>query len=129
MRMTGYTEFAVGVTVWSLEKPDYQPCPELNSICDLLGANSLTRSPAELYPSSSPIRSVSPIDPESIMQIDIAGDPTDQMEIVQINIRCKSSVADEIETQLRQIRLRSEVQTALRRGDLGWNSGTEPQSQ
>jgi hypothetical protein len=49
------------------------------------------------------------------------GDPTDQMEVVPINIRCRSDVADEIEKQLRLIQSRSEVQTPFLRGDLGWN--------
>lgn len=124
--MTGHTEIAIGVTVWSLEEPDYQPCPELNAICDLLRANRLTRSPAELYPSSKPIRSISSDAPESIIQIDITGDPTDQMEVVAINIRCNPDVADEIEKLLCQIQSRSEIKIPLRRGDLGWNGGIKP---
>jgi hypothetical protein len=114
-----HTEFKLAVTVLSLEEHDYQACSELQAICHLLGASMLTHSPAELYPSQTPIRSISAHDPDCILEIDIAADPTDQMNVVGIKICCPDNVADQVDACLRQIRARSEVQTALLRGDLG----------
>ena len=53
--MPELTELTTNVTAWTLEEPDYQPCPELFEICDAIGAPRLTRSPAELYPTRNPI--------------------------------------------------------------------------
>jgi hypothetical protein len=117
--MTRHTEFSVGVTVWSLEEPEYEPCSELQAICQLLGAPTLTRSPAELYPSNELISSVSTSDLGSILRVDISADPTDQMEVVTLQVRCVNDVADWVEELLRKIHTRSEVETALLRGNLG----------
>ena len=57
--MATHTEFKLAVTVQSLEKPEYQPCPELQTICQLIEASTLTRSPAELYPSDQQICCIS----------------------------------------------------------------------
>ena len=122
-----HTEFSTAVTVWALEKPDYEPCSELLKICQLLDAPELSRSPVELYPSLEPVRSVSTGDPTSYLNIDMVRDPTDQMDVVKINIRCSNEVADAVEELLRQIRTRSDVTTAMLRGNLGLpDVGSEP---
>ncbi len=123
--MATHTEFKVAVTVDSLEEPERQPCSELLAICQLLDAPALARSPAELYPSIEPIRSASVHDPSCFLNINIACDPTDQMSVVGIQIRCQESVADQIDALLRQIHSRSEVETALLRGNLGLSDAAE----
>ncbi len=121
--MIDHIEFKLAVTVWSLEGPEYQPCPELHAICELIDAPTLQRSPAELFPSSNSIRSCSTTDPACFLNVDIRADPTDQMEVVSVQIRCCNNVADSIEELLQKIRSRSEVKTALLRGNLGLNVG------
>ena len=118
--MTAHTEFSLSVTVWALEEQEYQPCSELNSICQLLNAPSFTQSPAERFPSHEPATSVSTLDTGCYVRVDLAGDPTDQMEVVTIQIRCANAVADTVDALLRCIQSRSEVESALLRGNLGF---------
>ena len=123
--MATHTEFKLAVTVLSLEEPEYQPCPELQAICLLLGAPPPTRSPAELYPSSKPIYSASAHDAQCFLEINIEGDPTDQMSMVGITIRCPDAVADHVNTLLCRIRGRSEIEAPLLRGNLGLPLATD----
>lgn len=117
--MATHTEFKLAVTALSLEEPEYRPCAELQAICQLIEAPTLTRSPAELYPSNQPIRCFSERESSCFLSIDINSDPTDQMSVVEIQIRCLDAVADQVNLLLCQIRNRSEIETALLRGDLG----------
>lgn len=126
-RMRTYTEFTLAVTVWSLEEPDDQPCAELQTICQLLEVPEVTRSLAELYPSSKPIRLLSSRDPHCFLNIDLG--PDDGMDVVGIQLRCLNPLADEVEKLLRQIRSRSEVKNALLRGNLGLPSYTDANEQ
>ena len=117
---TTHTEFKLALTVWSLEGPECQPCPELQAICELLEVPELLQSPVELYPSTKPIRSNSDRDPACFLEIDIDhADPTDQMELIWIQLRCANAVADRVEKLICEIRSRSEVSSALLRGNLG----------
>jgi len=117
--MAGHTEFKTAVTVFVLEEPEYQPCPELQEICRLIAAPAFDRSPAELFPSDQSYRSVSYIDRSCFLDIDITHDPTDPMCVVPILIRCPDSVAEQVDAQLRRIRDRSSIKTAFLRGNLG----------
>lgn len=114
-----YTEFKLGVTVWSLDTTDNKPCAELFSICSLIAADSPTLSPADLYPQSTPVVIVSKVDPKTFVSLDLSRDLTDQMEVVEISVRCKNGTADAIHAQFKAIRARSEIKTALLRGNLG----------
>ena len=114
-----YVEFKLGVTIWSLEEPGYVPCPELKSICELIDANNFTESLAELCPTAKIVKRNSRSDANAYIAINCAGDRTDQMGVVGLFVRCNASVADMVEEQLRRVCVRSEVKTALLRGDLG----------
>jgi len=113
------TEFKLTVTVWSLEDLDGRPCAELQSICRLLDAPALSVSPADMYPSKTPLFSGAANDSECGLEIVLSADPSDQMGVAEITIRCPELVADNIEACLRRIRDRSEVQGAMLRGNLG----------
>lgn len=117
--MKSFTEFKLCVMVNALEEPEYQPCPELGAICRLLGAPSPTRSPSELFPADSPLRFVSEIEPSDYLEVDIRTGPGNSMAIVEIRLRCRTAVADDVELQLRRIRDNSEMRFPLLRGDLG----------
>lgn len=114
-----YTEFKLGVTTWSLETTDDEPCDELVEICRLIHADELAVSPAEIRPRPEPLLLTSKSDPEMFLSINFADDPTNQMEVVGLSVRCKDEFADAIHERLKSIRQRSAVKTALLRGNLG----------
>jgi hypothetical protein len=114
-----YTEFRLGVSVWSLETLDDKPCDELLALCSLIHADSISESPVEMFPRTEPVILVSKVDPKIFVSINLTADPTDQMEVVGLSVRCKKEDADSIHELLNAIRARSEVKTALLRGNLG----------
>ena len=113
----GHTEFKLSICGDAMEEPEFCPCPELNSLCDLISAPRLTRSPYELYPTPNQILTIS-IDDLGFLLLDTTG-PADGMCMVGLQYRCQTDLADTAETLVRQIRDRSEIKTALLRGDLG----------
>lgn len=84
-----------------------------------MDTDELNVSPGEIYPQPEPVVLTSKVDPKTFLSINLAADPTDQMEMVGLSIRCKSGVADAIHEKLKTIRERSAVATALLRGNLG----------
>jgi hypothetical protein len=103
------------VTVWSLETEAEKPCDELLAICRLIDADELTVSPAEIHPQAEPLLVTSKSVARSFLSIDLTKDPTDQMEVVGLSVRCENDLADAVHEQLKAIRERSEVKTALLR--------------
>ena len=114
-----HTEFKLGVTVWSLETEDGKPSDEILAICRLLDADELAVSPAEMYPRADPLVLRSKADPKTFLAIDLTEDPTDQMEVVGLAVRCDERIADAIQQKLKVIRECSDIKTALLRGNLG----------
>lgn len=114
--MEAFTDFKTRVTGDALEESDYFPCLELHVLCDLMNAPRLTSSPYELYPTHSPISCIS-MDRQCFVTIDATG-PEDGMSMVGLRVRCRSEVANQVEGLIRSIRERSQVQTALLRGNL-----------
>jgi hypothetical protein len=84
-----------------------------------MNADDLASSPAEMYPRNDPIVLHSNDDPASYLTIDLASDPTDQMDVVGLSLRCKNDIADAIHHELKKIRRRSEAASRLLRGNLG----------
>ena len=111
--MSRHIEFNLAVPVWTLEEIENQPCEELIAICRSLDSSSFTQSPVELFRANEPTLVVSRDEPICGMLIDMTNDPTDQMDLVVIRVRCNANVADDIEEQLRGIAARSEVTPAL----------------
>jgi len=105
--------------VWSLETADEKPCDELVEISRLIHADELTVSPAGMYPRAEPVLLSSKIDPGVFLSIELTEEPTDQMEVVGLSVRCDDTVADAVHERLKSICERSQVRTALLRGNLG----------
>jgi hypothetical protein len=114
-----HIEFSFAAEVWLLEGENFQPCSELGAICRLIDAPEFTRSLEELHPRDDPMVTISTSDPTCFLRIDLTADPTDQMDVVAIQVRCKADLADSVNECLRQIRSRSEVKTAILHGNLG----------
>lgn len=58
-------------------------------------------------------------DEDSFLAIDLYQDCTDQMNTVELWVRCPSDIADRVSQLLRSIRQKAEVASALLEGDLG----------
>ena len=115
--MNEYTDFKLGFCADAVEEREYSPCAKLHSLCDLISAPRLARSPFELYPTQNPILTM-PSDRGGFLLLDTTG-PDDGMCMIGLQFRCPSELADVAESLVRQIRDRSEIKTALLRGDLG----------
>jgi hypothetical protein len=111
-------ELKTRLTVWTLEEPEYYPCPELLDICDAIDAPRLTRSPAELYPTRNPICTQATDGSTRFLCIDTTG-PEDGMEFVTVCIRCYTDDKQRIASLLHQLRERSEIVGPLLDGQLG----------
>lgn len=115
--MLGHIEFKVSICGDAIEEPEFCPCPELHSLCDLISAPRLTRSPYELFPTPNPILTIS-TDDSGFLLLNTTG-PDDGMCMVGLQYRCPTQLADTAEALIRQIHDRSEIKTAMLRGDLG----------
>ena len=91
----------------------------VGAICRLIEAPGFIRSPEELHPRDDPMVTTSTSDPACFLRINLTADPTDQMDVVSIHVRCKADVADSVHELVCQIRSRSDVKTAILRGNLG----------
>lgn len=116
-----HVEFKLGVTLTDLLDDDrwWEDCHELQAICTLLDVEKTDRSLAEtsLEGTCHELRSHS--DPDSWLCLQPSNDPTDSMGISLIQLRCRTELADKVESLLRCIQSRATMTTTFLKGDLG----------
>jgi len=111
--MATRTQFKLAVTALSLEEPEYQPCSELLEIWHAPRIATAHKIAAELYHQASRFVPFPRTIRKCFLAIDIEGDPTDQMGMVGIIIRCPNAVLPtRINALLCQIRERSEIKNS-----------------
>src|SRR5262245_52458976 len=133
-----HVEFRLTVSISDLEDEDGNDCAEICAICQVLGVTRLGQSLTEQYDSFYDQARAGHIgdpgarigrgdvrvfqadaDEQTFLSVDMFDEATDQMNTVELGVRCAEPHADRVATLLRSIRERVEVLSAFLQGNLG----------
>jgi len=140
-----YVEFRLTVPIFDLGGENSKDCAEICAICEELGVTRLEQSLDEQYHSiydyacarypgdpsgrigRGDIRVVlADLDDQTFLSVDMFAEATDQMNTVELGVRCAESHVARVSTLLGAIRNEAEVCSALLQGNLGLAEKLQP---
>jgi hypothetical protein len=133
-----YVEFRLTVPIGALVGEDFKDRVEICAVCEQLGITRLEESLGEQYDSFFDFASARYLgdpngrsghgdvrvfqadsDDQIFLSVDMFSEATDQMNTVQVGVRCTEFQDAIVSMLLRTIRLDAEVSSALLKGNLG----------